>query len=149
MREFISELQEFERAITDTRRPGPEMKAEYFDFLQKEIEQKSGRLFVIRANAEPIGFASCWIEHEDNPTHTTESNVYGFISDAYIVPEYRGKGIFERVDQKIHEYFSSFSEIRHVRLYVLAENRFAIQAYKKSGYDPQEITFVKKLDRKA
>lgn len=80
---LISDLQEVERAITDTCRPGPEISEAYFKNIQEKIENKQGAIFIVKNEDTILGFISCWIEEDDNITETKESNKYGYISDIY------------------------------------------------------------------
>lgn len=145
----ISDLQEVERGISDTRRPGSEIAETYVGYLQRELANKRGAIFVARAEGRVIGFIACMIEHDDTPAETPESTTYGYISDAYVLPEYRGKRIFGELNQKAEEYLSGFPEVKLIRISVLASNENAVKAYEKAGYRVEDIRLSKKVNRKS
>lgn len=141
----IADLQEVERAVADTRRPGSEVAEQYVRELQEKLTQKQGALFVAREQDRVAGFIACWIEREENIAETEESNVYGYICDAYVAPQYRGKGVFQKLNDRAEAYLARFPEVRLVRITVLAENASAVKAYEKAGYRPEEIRLMKKM----
>ena len=143
----ITDLQDVERGISDTRLPGAEVAEKYFQYLQTELAEKRGTLLVARHEGKVAGFASCMIEQDDTPAETPESTTYGYISDAYVAPAYRGRGVFGELNQSAEEYLSGFPDVKIIRLTVLAGNESAVKAYEKSGYKPEEIILSKKVNR--
>ena len=143
----ISDLQEVERSMSDTRLPGSEVAEKYFDYLQKELAEKHGAIFVARIEGSIIGFIACMVEHDDTPAETPESTTYGYISDAYVAPEYRGKGVFGELNQKAEEYLSRFPEVKLIRISVLANNENAIKAYERSGYKTEDVRLSKRVSK--
>lgn len=140
----IADLQEIERTLSDTRRPGSEIAESYVRYLKESTAQKSGAIFVARANGKVVGFISCWIGHNDNLAETPESNTYGYISDAYVNSAFRNQGIFQKLNALAERHLFQCAEIKIIRINVLAENTQALHAYQKAGYKPEEIVLVKK-----
>ena len=145
--EAIVDLQEVERAISDTRLPGAEVAEPYLAQLEKELSEKQGAMFVARNSEEFVGFITCLIEHDDDLTHTPASNVYGYISDAYVAPAYRGQGIFLKLHAQAEQHLLQFPHITRVRINVMAENHAARTAYEKAGYAAEEVMMEKALPR--
>jgi ribosomal protein S18 acetylase RimI-like enzyme len=143
----IVDLQEVERAISDTRRPGTEVAEEYVRQLQETLSEKRGAIFVARSGENVIGFIACFVDHKDEVAETLESNTYGYISDAYVIPEYRGKGIFGMLNRKAEEHLVQFPEVSLIRINVLARNEQAVRAYEKAGYEAEEIKLMKRVQR--
>lgn len=143
----ISDLQDFERNITDTRRPGHEVAEDYLKEILEKTEKQSGAVFVAKYENRVIGFIGCFVRNEDSITETPESNIYGYISDAYVIPEFRNKGVFKKLNDKAEEHLSRFENVKLIRIFVLAENKQALRAYEKNGYKPEEIRLIKKLEK--
>jgi ribosomal protein S18 acetylase RimI-like enzyme len=139
----IVDLQEVERMLTDTRRPGGEVAEAYVAGLLEDVSQQQGKIFVARDGSTVAGFVACWVEREDNVAETTDSNVYGYIPDAYVAPEYRGRGVFQKLNAKAEEYLRSLPEVTRIRITVLASNAQALAAYRKAGYGDYEIMLEK------
>lgn len=143
--EAIIDLQEFERSLADTRRPGSEIAEPYFEQIRHEVAEKSGAWYVAKVDGVFAGHISCWVEHDDQVAETVASNIYGYISDAYVRPEFRGMGVFPALNAKVEEFFRGQKGIELVRLNTLALNARAIRAYEKAGYAPEEVILVKRL----
>jgi ribosomal protein S18 acetylase RimI-like enzyme len=141
----IADLQDVERAITDTRRPGKEIAEEYVAQLQASIDQKRGAIFVARIAGKVAGFVACWIEQDDNVAETPESTTYGYISDAWVAADVRGRGLFSLLNEHAETYLAGFAEVSIVRINVLAKNTAALRAYEKANYEPYEMTLQKGL----
>ena len=139
------DLQEVERAFTDTRHPGLEIAAAYIDALLETIDAQSGRMFVASDGEKMAGFVACWVEREENVAETDDSTTYGYIPDAYVSPEYRGTGLFQTLNAKAEEYLTSRSEVKRIRINVLAKNTRALNAYRKAGYEDYEIMLEKRV----
>jgi ribosomal protein S18 acetylase RimI-like enzyme len=141
----FADIQEVERALSDTRRPGNEMAEEYFEQITKEVAEKSGAIFMAKSGGKTIGFIACWIEHEADPIRTSESNTFGYISDAWVSPELRDRGLFGKLNAEVENYLKQFPEVHFVRLNVVAGNERAQAAYAKMGYAPEQITMAKRI----
>lgn len=141
----IIDLQEVERKLTETRLPGNKIAEPYFRQLQREIQEKSGVIFVAQAANKVVGFIACWIEHDNNVAETTDSTTFGYISDAWVAAQFRNQGIFKQLNSQAEKYLAGFHEVKLIRIGVLANNIPALMAYQKTGYKPEEITLMKRL----
>jgi hypothetical protein len=62
----IADLQDVERDISSTRRPGQEICEQYLAQLEASIARKRGAMFLARIDGTMAGFIACWIEQDDN-----------------------------------------------------------------------------------
>jgi GNAT superfamily N-acetyltransferase len=98
----------------------------------------------IRAALEDESFALYWVVQSDN--NETVGNVsvvkewsnwsagyFWWIQSMFIKPEYRGRGLLERLIQTVRE-SARQSNALELRLYVHKDNARAIKAYYKSGF---------------
>ncbi|TSC86456.1 MAG: hypothetical protein G01um10148_442 [Parcubacteria group bacterium Gr01-1014_8] len=65
--------------------------------------------------------------------------------DAYVTPTFRGRGIFTSLHSRAEEYLLRAEPIKLIRITVLSNNAEAVHAYKKAGYEPEELIMVKKV----
>src|ERR1041384_8308541 len=87
-------LQEHERALHDTRLPGgPENAGTYFDRLLDELTAKAGGVFVAGHAGRFAGLVAGFIEAYDVLLETSDSCLYGYCSDIYVEPAFRGTGL--------------------------------------------------------
>jgi ribosomal protein S18 acetylase RimI-like enzyme len=144
LRRAFVELQDFERRLTDTRRPGEQIAEAYLDWMQDRAVT-SGAILVAEADGIFAGFVCGWIEQESNIAETPDSNRFGYISDICILPPYRRHGIASRLLDAMSNRFRTLG-ITRCRLNVLAANATARASYEHAGFAPYELTYEKRLD---
>lgn len=144
LRRAFVELQEFERRLTDTRRPGKHIAEAYLDWMQDHAASY-GAILVAETDGTFAGFVCGWIEQQSNIAETPDSNRFGYISDICVLPPYRGHGIASRLLDAMSNCFRSLG-ITRCRLNVLAVNATARASYERSGFAPYELTYEKRLD---
>ncbi|HEU5114243.1 MAG TPA: GNAT family N-acetyltransferase [Candidatus Paceibacterota bacterium] len=138
------DLQEIERSLSSTRRPGIDMAKDYLGEVLDNVEKNQGAIFVAEYQNKPIGFIACFIVQDDDVIMTKEANLYGYISDAYVSKEFRGEGIFARLEEKASVHLKNLG-MKSVCINVVAANERAYKAYLKAGYKPEEIKLRKTL----
>jgi ribosomal protein S18 acetylase RimI-like enzyme len=143
-RAFI-ELQEVERSFHDSRRRGGDIAKPYFDWMQEQVADRNGAVFVAEANGVFQGFVACWVERNSHIIETPDSNVFGLISDICVMPEWRGRGIATSLLSTAEAHLASQGVVR-VRIGALAMNEPAISAYLKQGFAPYEILLEKRVE---
>ena len=145
----IADLQDVEREISNTRRPGKEIAEQYVAQLEASIDQKRGAILVARVDGNVAGFIACWIEQEDNVAETPKFTTYGYISDAWVAADMRGRGVFFLLSEHAEKHLAEFPEVNIVRINTLAKNIAALHAYEKANYEPYEMTLQKRLQPKS
>jgi ribosomal protein S18 acetylase RimI-like enzyme len=140
----IGLLQEYERALHDTRRSGGEIAEAYF----REIEARSARygaLLVAEVDGAFIGFVCGWIEQNDEVAETEDSNRFGYVSDICVLPEWRGRRVAGALLHAIERRLAAFGGISRLRLNVLAGNAPARASYKRAGFSAYEVRYEKRM----
>jgi ribosomal protein S18 acetylase RimI-like enzyme len=140
----ITDLQDFERALHDTRRPGVDSADAYFAMLETQIDTGAGALLVAEIDGAFAGWVGCFVVHNDNPAETPDSNVYGYVSDVYVAPERRGRRVAQNLLSAAERHLAE-QGVRRVRIGSLAANAAAQAAYTRSGFTPYEVLFEKRL----
>jgi ribosomal protein S18 acetylase RimI-like enzyme len=140
-------LQEHERAMHDTRLPGAGTTAVYFDKLLKELAERSGGIFVAEASAKFAGVVTGFIESYDIALETPDSCVYGYCSDIFVAPEFRGTGLAQMLLDVMERHLASKAPIARFRINVLAVNRIACRAYERAGFVPYELMYERLIRR--
>ena len=135
----IAALNDHERALHDTRLPGADIAAAYF----ATIDGKGPIVLAIGAEG-PVGYMACRIETGHTPAETEDSNVFGYISDVFVAPEARGRGIAGILVAEAERRLRPFG-ITRLRLSSLAMNYSAIRAYRKAGFTDYEVVLEKRL----
>ena len=129
-----------------------ETKDDYFDFdeldeasirhhLEGFINNPSRRIYITKENDTIVGFISCEIINNFLPISSIKK--VGYISGAYVLSEFRGKGIIKKMERLAIDYFRS-NGLKYVELNFLAKNILAEKTWKSLGYK----TFRKQMRKR-
>lgn len=143
--EAVAALNDHERALHDTRRPGAAIAAAYLATIERAIDEDSGSIVLAVGPDGPVGYAAFRIERHDNPAETADSNVFGYVSDVYVAPAARGRGVAGLLLAEAERRLRALGVTR-LRLSSLAANAAAIRAYRKAGFADYEVTLEKRVD---
>lgn len=140
-------LQEHERAIHDTRLPGAGNTEAYFDKLLHDLAAQSGAFFVAEAAGTFAGLVAGFIERYDLDLETPDSCTYGYCSDIYVAPPFRGTGLAQMLLDVLERHLAARAPITRLRINVLAVNRIACRAYERAGFVPYETMYERLIRR--
>lgn len=145
LRAALVDMQDYERALHDTRLPGSETAGPYLDWLESHAAARGGVVLVaLSAEGDLAGFSACWVQQDDLISETTDSNRFGYVSDVYTAPAWRGHGVAGRLLAAIEAHLRGTGVVR-MRIGVLANNDSAVRAYRKHGFEPYEMVLEKRL----
>jgi ribosomal protein S18 acetylase RimI-like enzyme len=144
--ELMAELQEFERALSADRAPGPEMACDHFAYLRALCAERSGQVFVALVDGDAVGFAVVFLEAEDEADRhlLPPYRSYGWLSDLYVKPRFRDRAVGSRLIEAAARHCIGLGT-RQLRLAVLSNNTGACGFYEKSGFYKHEIIYATDL----
>lgn len=142
--EAVAALNDHERALHDTRLPGAAIAAAYLATIERAIVEQAGSIVLAVATDGPVGFLACRIGRGDTPAETADSNVFGYVSDVYVAPHTRGRGIAALLLAEAERRLRALGMTR-MRLGSLTANAAAIRAYRKFGFADYEVTLEKRV----
>jgi ribosomal protein S18 acetylase RimI-like enzyme len=128
--ELNSQLADYHREMDTYYKPGSETREEFKDYLSKIIEEESIRILVAESNSTLIGYSIGTIEVAKR--FITPEKI-GKISDAFIKPAHRNKGIGKEMIDDLLCWFKQ-NEIQYVELSVDSKNKNSIAAWEKFGF---------------
>ena len=140
----IAALNDHERTLHDTRLPGAEIAEAYFAKIHGKIATNHGCIVVAFNSDQRVGYMACCIGRDDAPAETSDSNVYGYISDVFVAAELRGRGIAALLVAEAERRLRPLGVTR-LRLGSLANNDQAIRAYRKAGFADYEVVLEKRI----
>ncbi|WP_265444169.1 GNAT family N-acetyltransferase [Acetivibrio straminisolvens] len=119
-----------------------ETKDEYWDFgeltidnagkyLEEFIDSEERKVIV----AEDIGRIIGFIAGEIVKCHLPISSIrkVGYISGAYVLPEYRQKGVVKKLESEIVKFFKA-KGLKYAELNFLSQNNIARKSWEALGY---------------
>jgi ribosomal protein S18 acetylase RimI-like enzyme len=143
----LTALQEHERAMHDTRRPGAGATEVYLDNLLEDLVAQSGAIFIAEADGKFAGLVTGLIETYEIVLETRDSSIYGYCSDIYVAPEFRGSGLAQMLLDVMERHLAAQAPITRFRISVLAVNRIACRAYERAGFVPYELMYERLVRR--
>lgn len=143
---LMAELQDFERSLHPNRSDGWAIASGHLAYLEQLAQQQQGRILVAENLEGLLGFVVCFVETvEPGDLHVVEGDRrFGYVSDLYVVPEVRGKGIGSALLYAAENHFKAIG-LSKLRLMVLHRNESARQMYERAGYKPYEVTYERSL----
>jgi ribosomal protein S18 acetylase RimI-like enzyme len=93
-------------------------------------DPSKGSYFVVRDHTKTIGCLMLTYEWSDWRNGTVV-----WIQSVYVLPEYRGKGVFRMLYTHVQQLVHANPSLRGIRLYVEKENHIAQKVYQAMGMD--------------
>ena len=131
----LNTLKEFEQEIIKFERPfDPNLKQdpiEYYDLLDF-IQREDAEVLVATVNEELVGSGYALIK---NSMPYKKPEQYAYLGFMYVSPKFRGKRINGKVVERLLDWAKE-KKITEIQLDVYAENKIALNAYKRIGFQP-------------
>ena len=110
------------------------------DMMENGLSEEDA---VAKQGDDVVGFLFCSISRMSGYTYGT-SPLYGYVSDTYVLPEYRRLGaaaqLFDFTRQWLQE-----SEVEYVELKVLESNEKAHMFWQRQGFEPTTRVYGMKI----
>ncbi|MGD9962540.1 MAG: N-acetyltransferase family protein, partial [Thermoplasmata archaeon] len=115
-------------------------KDKYSKYLARKFSEKSTKLVVATSGPKVVGFMLCLLSPN---TPVFRERTVGVVSDVYVRPEFRMKGVAREMLKSGLRWFHK-NKVSSVQLSVAAENFAARSAWGQLGFKPHMI--MKRLD---
>jgi ribosomal protein S18 acetylase RimI-like enzyme len=139
---LLVEMQNEQKKLDTSRANGEVVAGPYLVQILDEVN-KNGEIFLAEENGQLVGFITFWIE-EDYSNLIVKDKIYGFISDLFVLSEYRNRGIGKELLDKTENYFRA-KGLLTIKLYSLASNKEALEFYSNHNFREYELLLTKKL----
>ncbi len=141
---FVSGFQDYERGLHPNRRPAAEVTQGYLAEMEREMAAHDGALFMAELDGEAVGYVCCYAGHDDDMMIHEETRPHGYVSDVFVAPEHRGRGVGAALLAAAEDHLAGLG-FERVRLSVLAANADARAVYEKRGYRAYDVIYEKPL----
>jgi len=105
-------------------------KKRFVEFAKKKIENRNSRLLVAIVDDKIVGYIFGWIK-ERPPVFKLKR--VGYISDCFTIKEFRGKGIGEKLVQRMLAWFKT-KKLNYAELVVTSRNKLGLTVWKDLGF---------------
>lgn len=138
-----AELQEHERALRPSRRPGLAVTAAYIAELVRRLgdDEAEGALLVAEEAGDVVGFLACFVGEDILEADRREV----VIEDLVIAAGRRRQGIGRALIEAARD-FARSRAIRRLVVSVLTVNDDAVAAYRTLGFRPAFLTLEQKVE---
>jgi ribosomal protein S18 acetylase RimI-like enzyme len=117
----------------------------YMRHVIERQENCEGKCFVAYVHEKPVGFIFGYLEEQDDSRIEIYMGKELYISDGFVSPEFRRKGVYHKLNETIeHFYFSN--GIKRIVRYTLVNNTGMRQFLEGNGYTTTRLQFEKWLD---
>ena len=144
--EMLSDLQDYERWLHQSRRPGSAVAHEHYQRMTAWAAGSDGAVLVAIVEEEVVGVVSGWMAVDNDPLQEVEYQRYGYVSDIFVSSKVRGKWLATKLLKSIEDHLREVGA-RRLRIGSLARNAAAVAAYRNFGYEPFEVVLEKDLDK--
>jgi len=141
---FLAALQDHEGELRVDLRAGREVAGEYLAAIRDKSAARSGALLVASRDGEVAGFVCFWHEQDDDMLLQDEARRYGYVSDLFVAPGQRRKGVARALLAAAERHFAALGVTR-LRINAIAANAAARALYEAHGFAPLELVFEKRL----
>ena len=135
---FLGYLFDFEKSVRDVRKPTERILDGSFRYLRENIDKSRGAAFIARDGESPVGIITGWVEQGDGQDEG--SNDFGYVSDAFVIPLYRGKGAFRSLLNEMTGYYRSIG-VEKMSVSTLATNADMQSVLEKCGFSRHKIAY--------
>lgn len=124
--ELMMHVGKYDKIFKMRKNPLPIME----EWRRKGVYNPRHKLMVAEDNGKVIGYI--------NATTKTRPKIYevtevGFISDVYVLPEYRKQGVSKMLMEPVLRWLKS-KKLKYVNLFAVTENEVALKVWKKYGF---------------
>ena len=147
VKDLLVELEEYIVSIDkdDLDQVHPEYREKMAILDLKEVKNNNGKCYVAIENDKAIGLIMGYVRSYDEYDYLDyKCPKSGKVSELVIAKNARGKGVGQKLMNKMEEYFKSIG-CEYVFIDVFAYNENAINFYKKNGYHGRMMIDIKKL----
>ena len=133
-------LQDYERRLRSSRRPGRTLPRAYVQALLRKDKTNTGRLFVATSATRVIGFLACALESDVFEIDALRI----LISDLVVATPWRRRGVAAALIAAAED-FARERGVQWIEISTLVRNTAARRAYAALGFRESAVTFERRL----
>lgn len=137
-------LQQSEYEYFDKTAIWDEIEENYLQHLISTQEELDGTCFVAYHGCNAVGFIFGYAEEPDDSRIEIDTGKELYVSDGYVLPEYRKQGIYKKMNELLEQKYVA-KGVRRITRFTLVNNEPMKRFLDSSGYKPTRILFEKWL----
>jgi len=142
--EFMRGLHESERGYFDKTAPWPEIANNYMKHVMSMQEEAEGTCLIAYNNGRPVGFIFAYVEEQNDSRIEIYTGKELYVSDGYVHPNFRGKGIYRKMNTMLENKYIP-QGVKRITRFTLVNNEPMKSFLNAEGYKPTRILFERWL----
>ena len=143
VRECLIELQDFERRLDPRMPPGVDIVDAYIPQMLERCGKCQGKVLVAEVDGEVVGYVTILTKVRSEGLEDGDIE-YGLVVDLVVREKFRRMGLGQKLLEAA-ETHAKASEVRWLRVGVLAGNQAAKNIYSSMGFSDLYVEFEKDL----
>ncbi len=140
--ELMRMLHEHEKSLYPRTALWSDIADNYMQHVMDMQAQNNGQFWAAWWRDRMIAFIFGYTEEEDESRCEEASGTIAYISDGYVLPEWRGKGVYRTLNQQIEMQFTGMGISRFTR-YTLWNNEPMKALLQQEGYKLTRLLYEK------
>lgn len=142
--EMMDGLHANERSLNKRTAQWKEIESNYMQHITDMQEEQGGLMLIAYVGNKPAGFIFGYTEEDDDSRIEESTGNLLYVSDGYVYPEYRKKGIYKLLNQHLEQHFVS-QGIKRICRYTLINNHDMQRFLERAGYATTRLLYEKWL----
>jgi ribosomal protein S18 acetylase RimI-like enzyme len=130
-----------ELKYSESIKPIDENKEDYFRYLKKDLKYINRGLFMALSGDRVVGMI---LAQYYSPLPISKYCRKGYISNLFVVKDFREKGIAKKLIEKGLEWLKK-NKTKHVSLEIHVDNKAALKIYRKYGFKDYTLKLSKEI----
>jgi ribosomal protein S18 acetylase RimI-like enzyme len=112
---MMHELHFHEHTLFDKTAHWPDIEVSYMRHITKMQEENDGLFLMAYIDNAPVGFIFGYTEEQDDSRIEIHEGRELYVSDGYVVENYRGHGIYRKLNEELEKYYVAKGIKRMIR----------------------------------
>jgi len=141
---MMHELHLHERSLFDKTAPWAEIEEGYMRHITRMQDENEGLFLMAYIEGAPVGFIFGYTEEQDDSRIEIHEGKELYVSDGYIASEYRGQGIYRKLNEELEQHYRPNGIKRMIR-FTLVNNTNMRRFLESEGYVVTRLLYEKWL----
>ncbi len=142
--QFMQELHESEKELNPRTANWKRIRKHYLNYVKECLNENDGVILLAEQYKKSVGFLFGYVDEPDDSDFEGGSGNDLYVSEGYVVPEYRNKGIYTLLNSAFEAHYKDY-DIRRIYRYTLVVNEPMNHWLKRQGYSPIRMVYEKWL----
>ena len=139
---FMYHLHKNEHGLFDKTAPWQDIEKGYMRHVIAMQEEFEGLCLVAYVDGKPAGFSFGYAQDQDDSRIEIYEGKELYVSDGYIAEEYRRKGIYRQLNDRMEQHYINMG-VKRITRYTLVNNVRMRQLLEDEGYFATRIVYEK------